>query len=150
MGPRDALAFTERIKALCGLFKLPYSSAIDDAYFRAVQDLDATAVYRALDVLATTSRFLPKPVELREAALAAGNSSIATRCPAGAKLFAPRYPVDVAGYGVVARIGEHGGYAVRDGSTWIVSELVAATGNGARELWRGGPASNRVAERASP
>lgn len=138
MGPRDMLALTGRVKALCQLFGTSYSQEIDDAYYRCVQDIDAAAVNKALDLLELTSKFMPKPVEVREAALAVGNPSIAPRCPAGAKLFPPRYPVAVEGHGVVAKIGEHGGFAVRNGSRWSICELTGSAGNGSREIWSGG------------
>lgn len=137
MEARDMPMFTARIKALCQVFGAGYSPEVDDAYFHAVHDIDAAAVKQGLDLLESTSKFMPKPVEVREASLNACGRSIAHRCPEGARLFAPRYAVSVEGFGVVATVGEFGGYAVRRGSSWVVYELTGSTGTGARELWSG-------------
>jgi len=137
MEPRDMPAFTARIKALCAVFQTPYSPELDNTFFRVVRDLDVAAVNQALDLLESMSKFMPKPVDLRAAALAAGNPSIAQRCPPGARLFPPGYSVSVEGHGVVVKIGEFGGFAVRKRARWIVYELTGSTGDGKRELWSG-------------
>jgi hypothetical protein len=45
--------------------------------------------------------------------------------------------VSVAGHGVVTKIGEFGGFAIREGPKWVVYELTGSTGDGRRELWSG-------------
>src|SRR4030095_4911047 len=137
MEPREMPAFTARIKALCQLFQVQYSPEVDDAYFRVARELDVVAVNKGLDLLESTSKFMPKPVDLRAAALAAGNPSIAQRCPPGARLFRPGYSVAVGGHGVGVKIREFGGFAVREGARWGVCGMTGSTGDGRRELWPG-------------
>jgi len=61
----DSQPFLERLIGLSEVFRAPLSPAAQQMYFEAVQDLPLSPVLAALNTLARTAKFLPKPADIR-------------------------------------------------------------------------------------
>jgi len=62
----DAAPFFARLAALAELFKEELSAAAQTLYFDALSDCSLSDVCEAMNAAVKTSKFFPKPVELRE------------------------------------------------------------------------------------
>ncbi len=66
MTKADAQTFLERLAGLSELFNAKLSPAVQQIYFNALKDLELSAVMEAMNATVCSSRFMPKPAELRE------------------------------------------------------------------------------------
>jgi hypothetical protein len=67
MNQQDRQRFAELVLGLGETYGEPVSDARMEIYWRALEDLSFAAVQRAANVHARTSKFFPRPAELREA-----------------------------------------------------------------------------------
>ncbi len=68
MTPVDAPVFMERLTVLAELFDSKFSEAKLQIYFEALCDLSITEIVEGIAAAARFSKFMPKPVEIRDLA----------------------------------------------------------------------------------